>query len=346
METGRGKIVVFGIYIAPIISGVILVLFMIKPLFARPAQQVRTRSLTPQGEPILFAVVARLCELLGSPQPKRIDADYQFNASARFRRGFRSLLGGDLVLTIGVPLAAGLSLRQLVGVLAHEFGHFSQGTGMRLSYIIRSINAWFARVVYERDEWDAWLAETASNVDLRLGWVLLLSMFFVWLSRRILWVLMVIGYLVSGLLLRQMEYDADRYEARVVGSETFEATTKQLRTFGLSYQAAQMKTIQLLQAGHYPDNLSGLMSILHSRMPPDMLHEIESECGKIPNRIFRQPPQRQKSHRQRQARRYARRVRSRRSGQPALLPFRRPGQKRNLGPLLRTSRPARKTQRS
>ena len=55
-----------------------------------------------------------------------------------------------MVLLIGLPLAAGLSLRQFAGVLAHEFGHFSQGFGMRLTYVIRSINIWFMRVVYER----------------------------------------------------------------------------------------------------------------------------------------------------------------------------------------------------
>jgi hypothetical protein len=64
------------------------------------------------------------------------------------------MFGNDLVLTIGMPLVAGMSLRQFAGVLAHEFGHFSQGAGMRLSFIIRSINLWFMRVVYERDDWD------------------------------------------------------------------------------------------------------------------------------------------------------------------------------------------------
>lgn len=62
------------------------------------------------------------------------------------------LFGNDLVLTIGMPLVLGLSLRQFAGVLAHEFGHFSQGAGMRLTFIIRTISVWFTRVVYERDQ--------------------------------------------------------------------------------------------------------------------------------------------------------------------------------------------------
>src|SRR5258708_28474438 len=114
-----------------------------------------------------------------------------------------------------------MSLRQLSGVLAHEFGHFSQGAGMRLTYVIRSIGFWFVRVVYERDAWDEWLTEQAANSE---GWYVMVVQFTrgcVWFTRRILWVLMWIGQFVSCFLLRQMEFDADRHEARFAGSETF-----------------------------------------------------------------------------------------------------------------------------
>ncbi len=52
------------------------------------------------------------------------------NASAGLRRGLLSLFSHDLVLTIGLPLVQGLSLREFTAVLAHEFGHFRQGGGM------------------------------------------------------------------------------------------------------------------------------------------------------------------------------------------------------------------------
>ena len=55
------------------------------------------------------------------------------------------------MLTVGLPLVEGLNVRQLGGVLAHEFGHFAQGSGMCLTYLIRSVNAWFGRVAYQRD---------------------------------------------------------------------------------------------------------------------------------------------------------------------------------------------------
>jgi hypothetical protein len=278
-------LIVVGVYYVPI-CGIVLALFMIKPLFARPAHQVRTRSLTPEGEPILFAVVERLCEVVGAPLPKRIDVDYQFSASARFRRGFWSMFGNDLVLTIGIPLAAGLSLRQLVGVLAHEFGHFSQGTGMRLRYTIYSINHWFVRVVFERDAWDAWLAEKAERVHFRIGWLLALSMVLIWLSRCILWGLMMLSYAISGFLVRQMEYDADLYEARVVGAETFETTIKQLQMLGPSYQMAQRKLFELFQEGNYPDDLSCLTMLFHGWMPQKVRHDIEAAAEETRTGFF------------------------------------------------------------
>ena len=124
--------------------------------------------------------------------------------------------GGDLVLTVGLPLVAGLSVQQFAGVIAHELGHFTQGTGMRLSYVVRSVNSWLARVVYERDDWDESLVRGCEEGN-RLSIFLLLAIFCVWLTRRVLWLLMVTGHALSCFMLRQMEYDADRYETRWPG---------------------------------------------------------------------------------------------------------------------------------
>jgi len=256
---GRAAAMVLLAYVAPLIVGSILVVFMIKPLFARPAQRPRTRSLTRDGEPLLFDFVDRVCHAVRAPRPRRIDVDCEVNASASFRRGLWSvIIGRDLVLTIGMPLVAGLSARQFGGVLGHEFGHFGQGAGMRLTYVIRSINYWFTRVVYERDSWDQWLAETAEGVDLRFGWVLYLARLCVWLSRRILWVLMMVGHAVSSFMLRQMEFDADKHETHLVGSETFESSCRRLTELGLAHQKAHSDMSGFYREGRLGDNLPRL----------------------------------------------------------------------------------------
>ncbi len=283
---GRAKIMVFLAYVAPLAIGAILVLFMIKPLFARPARQIQRRSLTRGGEPLLFAFVDRICAIVRAPTPKRIDVDYELNASASFRRGLLSILGSDLVLTIGMPMAAGLTLRQFAGVLAHEFGHFSQGIGMRLTYVVRNVNTWFARVVYERDEWDEWLEETAAEIDIRIGWILYLSQLCVWFTRRILWLLMWIGHGVSGFMLRQMEFDADRYETRLVGSETFADTSLRIRELGAAYNLTQQTVMGFLSQHKFPDDITRVMTKIVAEFPPDVRQQIQKSIESEKNGLF------------------------------------------------------------
>ena len=270
---GRAAIVALMIYLAPAIVGAILIAFMVKPIFARASGDRRRRSLTHKSDPLLFEFVERICSLVGAAQPRRIDIDCDINASASFRNGWLSLIGGrDLVLTIGMPLAAGLSLQQFAGVLAHEFGHFSQGAGMRLTYIIRSINFWFMRAVYERDSWDDWLAGAATEADLRIGWILYLAMGCVWVTRKILWLLMYAGHLVAGFMLRQMEFDADKYEARVAGSETFAATARQLKLLGVAWHGAQADLASYHREGRLADNLPRLL-MANLKQLPKAAHE-------------------------------------------------------------------------
>lgn len=272
---GRGKIFILLAYVAPIVCGAILVVFMIKPLFARAASQQRTRSLVREREPLLFAFVDRICELVGAAKPKRIDLDCEVNASASFRKGMLSMFGSDLVLTIGMPLVAGLNTRQFAGVLAHEFGHFAQGAGMRLTYIIRSISFWLLRVVYQRDEADEWLQNSAATWDFRVGWILYLAMFFVWLSRRVLWVLMQVGNLVGSYLLRQMEFDADRYETRLAGSEAFTQTVHQLQRLGVGTQAAFGDLREFYREGQLGDDLPRLIISKVKQIPPKLEKELK-----------------------------------------------------------------------
>ncbi|MEZ6124032.1 MAG: M48 family metalloprotease [Planctomycetaceae bacterium] len=130
----------------------------------------------------------------------------------------------DMVVTFGLPLMAGLSLQQFAGILAHELGHCSQGAGLRVSWIVRSINFWFARTVYLRDQWDDFLVEASEETDFRIGWIFWLARMAVFFSRGVLWCFMMVSHAATCWLLRQMEFDADRYQVRLSGSEHFEAT--------------------------------------------------------------------------------------------------------------------------
>jgi hypothetical protein len=266
------------IYFFPLLAGAGLIAFLLKPLFARP-RQTKQRLFDPSQEPLLFAFVDGVCQSVGSPRPRRVQVDWRANASASFEGGPFGLQR-QLVLTIGLSLAGGLSLKQFAGVLAHEFGHFSQSAGMGLHYLIRTINEWFARVVYERDSWDEQLLEwsqSGNNVESLFAWF---ARGLIWLTRRILWVLMVLGNAASSVLSRLMEYDADRYEARMVGGATFAQTMLILGEMALAEHAALNSLAESWREHRLPDNFTKLMLAELQKIPPEARQTLRAALDK------------------------------------------------------------------
>src|SRR5437762_2389010 len=282
------KLVLYG---GPLFAGAVLVFFMVKPVFARRPRHAQPLALNPAAEPLLFAFIAKVCESVGAPFPKRIDLDCQLNAAASFRRGMLSFLGNDLVLTIGLPLVAGLSPREFAGVLAHEFGHFTQSFGMRLSYVIRSINGWFARVVYQRDQWDAWLEEMG---DTEVWWMSLVvggARVAVWFSRLLLTGLMFAGHAIGCFLLRQMEYDADSYEIKLAGSTVFETTVRRLAILGEALgKAYKEMRVTWNMSRRLPDNFPAYLMRHEGTIPIATRERIDNTLGLAQTGLFHTHP--------------------------------------------------------
>ncbi len=274
---GRGSLLALALYVAPIVAGPVAVFFMIKPFFARPVETSTPLSVDRFKQPVLFRFVQALSYVVGAPAPEQIDVDCHVNASASLRRGFLRFFKNDLVLTIGLPLVQLMSLRELAGVLAHELGHFTQGMGMRATYVIRSINHWFARVVYGRDKWDEKLDEIAERSrHWTISVILLITRLSIWASRRVLWALMWVGNASSCLLLRQMEFDADRYEARIAGSNMFQTSIEKLTLMNMAKELAANDLRAFWSEKKLPDDLVALLEHHYNRLPDEKqkaLHE-------------------------------------------------------------------------
>jgi len=256
------------VFVIPFLVGAVLVIFMIKPLFARYKTQETGLTIDENNEPRLFAYVERLCEAMGIAMPRQIVVDCSVNASAGFRRGFRSMAGGDLILTIGLPLAVAFTLRELTVVLAHEFGHFAQGTGMRLRYIICSVNGWLMRVVTQRDAWDEELTEASKTGH--FAFAMLIAIGLIWLTRRVLWLLMMVGHGISCLVSRQMEYDADRWAAMVAGSAAVAKTAKKLHFLDAASIAAHAGLEESWRARRLCDNLPAMIVAQVARLSKEL----------------------------------------------------------------------------
>jgi len=278
---GIWRLIAYG---GPLLAGGVLIAFLIKPLFARDTKHSDPLALDLEKEPQLRAFIAEICAVVGASMPVRVDLDSQVNASARFRRGLFSLGRRDLVLTIGIPLAAGLTARQFAGVLAHEFGHFAQGAGMAATYIIRTVNNWFARVVFGRDSWDATLEEWSRGADFRIAAILWLARGGVWLSRKTLHGLMVVAHAITCFQLRQMEFDADYYEAQVAGSTAFAETSGELRRLNFAGQSAFNELGSLWNERRLVDDFPGFVALRRAQLSADLVAKLDASSSETKTR--------------------------------------------------------------
>ena len=262
------------LYFGPLLGGTVAVFFMFKPILARRRKRAAPIELNPAQHPRLYQFIAHLSDLLRVPIPRRIYLSCELNASAGFRRGWLSFLGYDLVLYLGLPLVAGLNTRQLAAVIAHELGHCTQSFAMRLGYVIDRVDDWFMRVVYERDTWDDAFEEWANSVDdWRLSLIVACAGFAIWLSRKVLLLLLLMGHAASCFLSRQMEFHADACAMGVAGSAGLESLLLRLREQVLLQDLAYGGLNQFWQKRHQlPDSLPDFLEQLERRLPPEF-HE-------------------------------------------------------------------------
>jgi Zn-dependent protease with chaperone function len=279
-------------FLVPLPFALGLLFFLVKPLFAKRGPHAQPLALNPAVEHTLYAFIAKVCDTIRAPMPQAIYLNCELNAAAGFRRGMLSLFSNDLVLVIGLPLVAGLNLQQFAGIMAHEFGHFTQGFGMRLSYVIRVVNDWFERVGYEKDALDVWLAERAERTD--APWDMLFAgcmQFGIWIARQPLRLLMLIGQVASCFLMRQMEHDADSYEIKLAGSAASEAATRRF----LFLRAALEKSYKEMRvtwnnSRRVPDNFSTYLIHQETTLPPHVRLKIENTIGFTKTKTFATHP--------------------------------------------------------
>jgi len=215
---------------------------------------------------------------MGAPRPVRIDLTASPNASAHIDNGMFGLVSRKLVLTIGLPLVQAMDLKEFTGVMAHEFGHFSQGITMRLSFVIQNINQWFLRMAYGRSGMDDMLA---AMVGERPHWTIALigfvSQLVLLIARLILKLMALISHALSMQLSRQAEYDADRQAARIVGSDAMCTSLQMVPMLAAAGTLALAKAQKGWERRALPDDLVMVTSAFHQHMPSTIKDKITAK---------------------------------------------------------------------
>lgn len=264
---GRGVVFSALIYFALWTAAVLMFIALVRPLFARGGGDERTRTITPDSDPLVHNFVQRIATAVGAPMPSRINVNTDVNASAGFRGGLFTSSQNELVLTLGLSLVAGLNTRQFAGVLAHELGHFTQQSSIRLTTLVRRISMWMAWASSSA-YWDYRIAQFGGCVYLLTFPARLVMRVPQWILRGLL----MIAHMVCGYMIRRQEFDADRFETRVCGSACYETTARQLEVLGVAYGQSISQLQFSYTEGRLGDNLP-LLVLSNARQLPKKVHK-------------------------------------------------------------------------
>lgn len=274
-------------YAVPGLIGLALILLLLKPLLVRSPAAAEPIPLPAHEEPDFVSGIEALCSAISVDPPQEIQLNCEVYAAVHFRGGWRGLLKGDKVLTIGMPLLAGLSARELTGVLAHEFGHCARPADMRSYFLINKVNAWLENRAYEPDAWDERLerwheqseqaavqaAAQAAAVGIRLTRQLLAGLFR--LSQRL-----------TRHTSQQMEFDADRYAAVVAGSDQFRLTARSLRALAQAADEVQAANLVSWQEGRLLKDVPQAIATQYRGTDAESLKAIEAEMQEESTRYW------------------------------------------------------------
>lgn len=265
------------LYFIPVLSGSFFTLFLWRPLIPtfHKYKSIDLR-ITEQTDPKFVYFVHAVCKKVGAKKPSIIYLSMDANASAALK-SFWSLFSNKLILTIGFPLVSCMSAQSVAGILAHEFGHFSQKASLRGYYLISVVNRWFYRCISGNDDWSQWMKKAEDKADSAgLGVIFFIVRIGMMQTNKLLSVLLRFSSYLTMSLSRQMEFDADKHEIQLVGSHEFEVTAREL------HRTAAATAMALNELGYneddkYVDNIPSLIRMFYGALPERIDKHIEEQ---------------------------------------------------------------------
>jgi hypothetical protein len=247
-----------------------VLLCLLKPLVVPRRRSVRNYSVDPDDEPLLHELVNRVCEQLSAPRPRVVRLECSTHYGAAYRRGLLGYLTGDLALTVGLPLAACLSVEQLASLVAGELAPYRRRAGSGLMTLIGSINGWLWRSVYEPDRFDEWVSRATSRPGMHPGKLLMPLKGVRIVAQIVLFIPMFIGNTVAAGLVKRTQFDADRCQARLAGKDDFEPTQQRAAVAAFNWEGVLAELSFLRKEGELPNNLPRQLQLRMIDVTPEL----------------------------------------------------------------------------
>jgi Zn-dependent protease with chaperone function len=243
-----GKVRAIGLGLAALLG--LLVLIPSKARHSEPGVVV-----TPTTQPRLWDLVRRVAMAVGEPVPHEVVVIRAANAYVHESGGIKNAR----VLAIGLPFLATMTERELMSIIAHEFGHFSGGD-TRIGKIVALTHRELYRTIEARyDDGVQWWEK--SNLFVQ---------YFKFFLR------------VTGTMRRRQEFNADRVAVTVAGARATRHAAIQAVMTSLAFDtfwAGEMTPA--LEAGRKPPLMEGLQRFM--RQPVTAASLVEQTADAIAN---------------------------------------------------------------
>lgn len=215
--------------------GFFIVFFMLKFIFKKnETDNSAFTEININEEPELKKMIENLVNEVGTDFPKRIYLSHEVNASVFYHSSFWSMfLPVKKNLHIGLGLVNSTTVSEFKGILAHEFGHFSQKS-MKVGSFVYNVNKIIFNILYDNESYNKAI-NTWSSAS---GYFVIFIYLAIWFNRgtqavlRLMYKIVNVNYLG---LSREMEFHADAIGANIVGSETMISSILRMDLSAQSY---------------------------------------------------------------------------------------------------------------
>ena len=212
----------FGIGLASF--GILILIFLIKFIFtSRKTDNSHLHEIKREDEPELFNEIDKLVIEIGTTFPKKVFLSSEVNAAVFYDSTFLSMFFPIRKnLEIGLGLVNSVTKAELLAILSHEFGHFSQKS-MKVGSHVYNVNKVIYNMLFDNESYDN-MIQSWANIS---GYFSIFVAIAIKVIQSIQWVLRKLYYFVNinymGLS-REMEFHADEIAANVIGFEPLKSS--------------------------------------------------------------------------------------------------------------------------
>lgn len=231
----RPSLITLMLGIAIFSIGVLILFFMVKFVFAsNKTDRSNLIEIYQRDEPRLFEFINTIVKETGTDFPKRIYISSEVNASVFYDSNFWSMfLPVKKNLHIGLGLMNSVTTDEFKGIIAHEFGHFSQRS-MKVGSYVYNVNQVIHNMLYDNESYEAIISKW-SNLS---GYFSFATAIGIKIIGGVQWVLKQVYNVVNinyMALSREMEFHADEVAANIAGSQSLATSLVRMELAAQAY---------------------------------------------------------------------------------------------------------------